>query len=54
MKMEVMSADPQLVLHLEGVDDVTGADEEGLRLQDAGGAAMLTNPVNKLRRGSAH
>lgn len=39
-------------------DDVTddvADDEENERLQTAGGeAAMLTNPVNRLRRGSAH
>lgn len=35
-------------------DDVTDVEEEE-RLQDEGeGAAMLTKPVNKLRRGSAH
>lgn len=35
-------------------DDVTDVEEEE-RLQDEGeGAAMLTKPVNKLSRGSAH
>ena len=35
-------------------DDVTDEEEEE-RLQVAGGgAAMLTNPVNRLSRGSAH
>lgn len=37
----------------DDVDD--DDDEEEERLQaGGGGAAMLTNPVNRLRRGSAH
>lgn len=50
-KTEAMSAEPQLKL---GADDVTD-DGEQERLQAAGeGAATLTNPVSRLRRGSAH
>lgn len=35
-------------------DDVTDDEEEERPQAGGGGAAMLTKPVNRLRRGSAH
>lgn len=58
-KTDVTSPHPQLKFGWDSDDgdDVTEdvTDDEEERLQAAGGgAAILTNPVNRLRRGSAH
>lgn len=56
-KMEAASPTPQLKPCWDSDDDEDDAtdDEEEERLQAAGGGvAMLTSPVNKLSKGSAH